>query len=477
MINNVHIVPGCIACRNCEKICPKVFKVEGQSKVISQDTNGIEDKVLEAARMCPVQVIKVDHDGGTAQKNIAYLTKKVLLTPDIIELTFEVSEFTYTPGQYITLFMEDKKWSFSRAYSIADAGTTWFTLTVKLHETWRWSLYLTMLPLWEKGKAEYLWPHWFFTLQTPTKSKLFIGTWTWLAPLYAMARVSASTSKSKLLIWARTLEDHYRLDKLGKIKNLQVDVVVSQPKAWYKWLKGRVTDYLEDAKNYDEFYLCGNPDMVHQVRTQLQEQGIPENVIYEEVYTPWVDIKPESEFTMRTLNWLLIGMSWWFPVAFLFWKQYAVLRDISWWTVVLLMSIRPLADLISGRWFLRRAVVLRQGLGIMSSMIVVTMLAYTAYTSQGEFWLKYTDPAHWSLTGFALLSRLTEITAVILLLTSNRFSQKLFGKWWKKIHKIAYIYFYAAGIYIVSLGKIEALRSMGFVTLLLIVASIRNRYR
>lgn len=109
MINNVHIVPGCIACRNCEKICPKVFKVEGQSKVISQDTKGIEDKVLEAARMCPVQVIKVDHDGGEAQKNVAYLTKKILLTPDIIELTFEVSEFTYTPGQYITLFMQDKK--------------------------------------------------------------------------------------------------------------------------------------------------------------------------------------------------------------------------------------------------------------------------------------------------------------------------------------------------------------------------------
>ncbi len=89
--------------------------------------------------------------------------------------------------------------------------------------------------------------------------------------------------------------------------------------------------------------------MVHQVKFQLQEQGIDESSIHEEAYTPSVDVKPESEFTMRTLNWLLIGMSWGFPIAFLFWKQYAVLRDISRWTVVLLMSIRPLADLISGR--------------------------------------------------------------------------------------------------------------------------------
>lgn len=120
---------------------------------------------------------------------------------------------------------------------------------------------------------------------------------------------------------------------------------------------------------------------------------------------------------------------------------------------------------------------LRQGLGIMSSMIVVTMLAYTAYSAQGDFLMKYTDPAHWSLTGFALFSRLSEITAVILLITSNRLSQRVLGKWRKKLHKIAYIYFYAAGIYIVSLGKIEALWSMVFITLLLVMASIRNKYR
>lgn len=132
MINNVKIIPGCIACRNCEKICPLVFKVQGQSEVISQDTAGIEEQVLEAARMCPVQVIKVDHNGERQEKEVAQFISKTMLNKHIVELHFAAKNFKYTPGQYVSLFMEDAKGSFSRAYSIADADKKSFTLTIKL---------------------------------------------------------------------------------------------------------------------------------------------------------------------------------------------------------------------------------------------------------------------------------------------------------------------------------------------------------
>jgi len=46
----------------------------------------------------------------------------------------------------------------------------------------------------------------------------------------------------------------------------------------------------------------------------------------------------------------------------------------------------------------------------------------------------------WTLW-YGLFARLSEITAIILLATSNRFSQKILGIWWKRIQKTSYIYF------------------------------------
>jgi DMSO/TMAO reductase YedYZ heme-binding membrane subunit len=41
---------------------------------------------------------------------------------------------------------------------------------------------------------------------------------------------------------------------------------------------------------------------------------------------------------------------------------------------------------------------------------------------------------------------LSEVTAIVLLLTSNNFSQKKLGIWWKRIQRSSYIYFVAGGL-------------------------------
>ncbi len=476
MITNVKIIPWCIACKNCEKICPLVFKVEGQSKVISQDTIGIEDKVFEAERMCPVQVIKVTHTWAQTVRKKAILIKKTMLTPHIVELIFEAKGFSFTPGQYINLFMKDKQWTFSRAYSIADVHGERFALTINLVSQGRWSMFIAKLG--DTRKAEYMGPHGFFTLQKTTNRKLFIWTGTGLAPLYAMMKACPESSK-KLLIGASTLEDHYWLGKVSRLPNCEVKVIVSKPPERYTWLTGRVTDYLEDATSFDEFYICGNPNMIADVKQRLHHTWIPDTAIYEEAYVAGIDAFPAKERNcpMASLNWVFIWASWGCVVAFLLWHQYAILWDISWWSVVLLMSIRPLADIFRNIPLLRKAVLLRQWLGILSSIIVVTILAYTTYTSWENIITTYTTPASWSLTWYKFFARLSELTAIILLITSNRFSQKLLWKWRKKLHKLAYVYFYTAGIYIFSLWKIEALRSMLLVTMLVVVASLSNDER
>jgi hypothetical protein len=285
-----------------------------------------------------------------------------------------------------------------------------------------------------------------------------------------MMMKASPKSQKKILIWASTIDDHYWVWKLKRVPNTDVSIIVSQPTRDYTWLTWRVTDYLNDAQVYEEFYLCGNPEMVDDVKKKLIHIWIENEVIFEEAYTSAVDTQPTSSLSfMGRVNRLFIGMSWWCVIAFLLWKQYDILWDISRWAVVILMSIRPLADLMPWWVSFRKTVMLRQGLWILSSIIVVTILVYTTSTSWINLVNTYTNRSERSPSWYKLFARLSEITAIILLLTSNRFSQKLLGKRWKKLHKIAYIYFYSAWIYIFSLGKIEALRSMAFVTLLYIL--------
>ena len=62
-ITRVWIEEGCISCGLSEDNCPEVFKVDqGEpSKVIEGvDYSGLEEKIKEAAKMCPVDVIQYE---------------------------------------------------------------------------------------------------------------------------------------------------------------------------------------------------------------------------------------------------------------------------------------------------------------------------------------------------------------------------------------------------------------------------------
>ena len=58
-IKKVWIEDGCIACGSCEQICPAVFTVTDQSRVIEGvNISDYEEQIVEAAECCPVEVIK-----------------------------------------------------------------------------------------------------------------------------------------------------------------------------------------------------------------------------------------------------------------------------------------------------------------------------------------------------------------------------------------------------------------------------------
>jgi ferredoxin len=64
-ITKVSIEAGCISCKLCSDIAPDVFRVEdGQDCVVLPDAarwfRSKHDDVEQAARDCPVEVIKIE---------------------------------------------------------------------------------------------------------------------------------------------------------------------------------------------------------------------------------------------------------------------------------------------------------------------------------------------------------------------------------------------------------------------------------
>ena len=61
-ITRVWIEEGCISCGLSEGNFPEVFKLkdEGNTVIEGVDYSGLEEKIKDAANMCPVQVIMYD---------------------------------------------------------------------------------------------------------------------------------------------------------------------------------------------------------------------------------------------------------------------------------------------------------------------------------------------------------------------------------------------------------------------------------
>ena len=60
-IKKVWIEEGCIGCKLSETICPEVFRVDEVAEVIEHvDYSQYEPQIMEAAELCPVEVIKYE---------------------------------------------------------------------------------------------------------------------------------------------------------------------------------------------------------------------------------------------------------------------------------------------------------------------------------------------------------------------------------------------------------------------------------
>ncbi len=154
------------------------------------------------------------------------------------------------------------------------------------------------------------------------------------------------------------------------------------------------------------------------------------------------------------------------------------LYDISHITVFFVMVIRPLADIITSTRYIRPLVILRKGMGVLSASIVVSFILSKIIMDAGGYFGSFTTASYWSFENFAILAHLADISAVILLITSNNFSKRLLGAWWKRIQKLSYVYFFASSLYVfIVLQETAVLYSMIIVSILTFTAYIKNNNR
>lgn len=142
------------------------------------------------------------------------------------------------------------------------------------------------------------------------------------------------------------------------------------------------------------------------------------------------------------------------------------------------MLVRPLADIFIRVKWIRPLVTLRKGVGVFSASIVASFIfSKIIIDAHGYLGALFTLP-YWSLTRYALIAHLADISAIILLITSNKLSKTLLGVWWKRIQKLSYVFFYASSLYVfLSYGSISLLISMGIITDVTILAYILNKRR
>jgi CDP-4-dehydro-6-deoxyglucose reductase, E3 len=180
-----------------------------------------------------------------------------------------------------------------RAYSIASSPEVRpIELCVKIVDGGPGTQFLYKLRPGDTFKA--LAPYGAFTYNAnKARHACFVATGTGIAPFRSMVMSNAFREhpplSAQVLLGVRTEDELMYLDNAGGFAQVQYIKAVSQPTPTWNGFKGRVTDYLRSlGESYPwkdtDFYLCGNGDMIQEVKNILAERGVEKTAIHQEKY-------------------------------------------------------------------------------------------------------------------------------------------------------------------------------------------------
>jgi ferredoxin-NADP reductase len=214
---------------------------------------------------------------------------------DIKDLNEDIKEFTldnpggeFKPGQFATIKIEDGETpACMRSYSVLSGNEGKLQMVIKKIEGGRGTSYL--FDRQTGDDLQMLYPLGHFGLPGKLASSLvFVGTGTGLAPLLCMLESLPEDydGEVKLIFGVRFSADLFYVDRVEKlsekIKNFKLIATVSRPEEGWTGPRGRVTEFLRDVNKDSQYFICGNNQMILDVRNLLVEKQVPkENIFFE----------------------------------------------------------------------------------------------------------------------------------------------------------------------------------------------------
>ncbi len=211
----------------------------------------------------------------------------------------EGQRFQFQAGQFV-LFdvpsVENPMEIQPRAYSVAsspiqDTELTFVVMNKEGGRATRWVK--EMLKVGDTVRIQG--PFGVFTLRTENpKEYVFVATGTGLAPFTSMipdAIESGEKRSMHLFFCVRHEKDLFSVDELRswerKYPNFHAHISLSKPDESWNGLRGRVQEIMPSAItdfSRHQFYVCGGPEMVKNVRTWLFERGVAKTDLHAEGY-------------------------------------------------------------------------------------------------------------------------------------------------------------------------------------------------
>lgn len=226
----------------------------------------------------------------------ATLIAKTQLSSKFILGRFRLGEsetMNFTAGQHIMWYIAP---GINRSMSLA-SPQAWLPEFEICHDVSpmgpgsRWMLALTA-----GDEVEFMGPLGVFTLdKESSRPKFFIATGSGIAPFRAMILdylegLPARQSPITLYWGLRSPQDVFWQQEFSELSskypNFRFILTLSQPDGSWQGKSGRVTAHLEEIANPpgNDYYLCGNKNMVEEVSQWLLGQNVPKPQIKTELF-------------------------------------------------------------------------------------------------------------------------------------------------------------------------------------------------
>jgi NAD(P)H-flavin reductase len=228
------------------------------------------------------------------QKYSVKTVSKEVLTDKIIDLQLELLEpkiMDFKAGQFVAFLVPNAKKKFYSIASLPEQAST-LEFCVDISPQGDGSKFVEALKVGDEFGIEG--PHGVFVVKEDAPEQIaLIATGAGIAPFKSMVpdTLLKSDKAIKLLFGVRSEKDVFYLDYFEELArrypNFTFVPALSRPEGEWNGFVGRVTKYIdENSGDFKESlcYICGSPEMVKDVRSQLIALGLDPKAVKLEIF-------------------------------------------------------------------------------------------------------------------------------------------------------------------------------------------------